>query len=92
MRFEGRVSAGIEILETLLSEALPPDRLLTAYFKRRRYAGAKDRRAIAERLYGMLRDHGHLQWQAGSFRESTDSNGGTTGREWLFGRDIANYW
>jgi len=64
MRFEGRVSAGIELLETLLSEASPPDRLLTAYFKRRRYAGAKDRRAVADRFYVMLRNRGILQWQA----------------------------
>ena len=40
MRREGRVSAGIEILETLLSGVVPPDRLLTAKEAAARYPDA----------------------------------------------------
>ncbi|MHA1114536.1 MAG: RsmB/NOP family class I SAM-dependent RNA methyltransferase, partial [Alphaproteobacteria bacterium] len=52
-----------EILETLRRESRGTDRLLRDYFRRRRYAGSKDRRAVNERVYGVLRRYGRLLWR-----------------------------
>ncbi len=39
------------------------DDLIAHYFRKRRYAGSKDRRNIAGRVYGMLRGYGLLKWR-----------------------------
>ena len=47
-----RVQAAIEILDEVIASALqdgaPADAIVTRYFKTRRYAGSKDRRAVRE--------------------------------------------
>ncbi|MEX2451326.1 MAG: rRNA cytosine-C5-methylase, partial [Rhodospirillales bacterium] len=34
-----------------------------AYFRKRRYAGSKDRRAVIERLFAILRNRAKLDWR-----------------------------
>ena len=53
-----RLQAAIEILGMGGSE--PLDRQLKSWFRAHRFAGAKDRRAIAERVYGIFRQRAHF--------------------------------
>ena len=53
-----RLQTVIEILAQGGSE--PLDRQLKGWFRSHRFAGAKDRRAIAERVYGIFRHHAHF--------------------------------
>ncbi|AWW74946.1 RNA methyltransferase [Erythrobacter sp. KY5] len=54
-----RVQAAIELLDAIIEGAqgkgAPADRLISEYFKARRYAGAKDRRAVRELVYRAVR-------------------------------------
>lgn len=54
-----RVQAAIEILDQVIVSARedgpPADTLVTRYFKHRRYAGSKDRRAVRELVFRMIR-------------------------------------
>jgi 16S rRNA (cytosine967-C5)-methyltransferase len=59
-----RLEAAIEILGAGTSQAL--DRQLKAWFRDHRFAGSKDRRAIAERVYGILRRRAHFAHCMGS--------------------------
>lgn len=56
-----RLQAAIEILDLVIAAARedgpPADSLVTAYFKTRRYAGSKDRRAVRELVYRAIRRH-----------------------------------
>ncbi|MEM6856418.1 MAG: RsmB/NOP family class I SAM-dependent RNA methyltransferase [Pseudomonadota bacterium] len=57
-----RVQAAIELLDEVIEAAkgkgAPADRLIAAYFKARRYAGSKDRRAVRELVYRAIRHCG----------------------------------
>ncbi len=54
-----RVQAAIELLDSILEAAMakgaPADRLISEYFRARRYAGSKDRRAVRELVYRAIR-------------------------------------
>ena len=54
-----RVQAAIELLDQIIEAArgkgAPADRLIADYFKARRYAGSKDRRAVRELVYQAVR-------------------------------------
>lgn len=54
-----RVQAAIELLDQIIdcarSKGAPADRLISAYFKQRRYAGSKDRRAVRDLVYRAIR-------------------------------------
>jgi 16S rRNA (cytosine967-C5)-methyltransferase len=56
----------IEILEGLERTAQPTDRFLKSWFRTRRFAGSKDRRAIAERVFSVQRLRAHLAHRMGS--------------------------
>ncbi|HLY05009.1 MAG TPA: RsmB/NOP family class I SAM-dependent RNA methyltransferase [Rhizomicrobium sp.] len=58
-----RVQATIEILEALDGTNQAVDRFLRDWFRARRYAGAKDRAAIAERVFSVLRHRASLGWR-----------------------------
>ena len=58
-----RLQAAIEILQELSTTALPADRFLRDGFRRRRYAGSKDRAAIAERVFDVLRHRNSFAWR-----------------------------
>lgn len=59
-----RVQAAIEILDAVIdaakNEGAPADRLIADYFKTRRYAGSKDRRAVRELVYLAIRACGEI--------------------------------
>ena len=54
-----RVQAAIEILDEVIASARddgpPADSIVTRYFKIRRYAGSKDRRAVRELVFRAIR-------------------------------------
>jgi 16S rRNA (cytosine967-C5)-methyltransferase len=54
-----RLQAAIEILDEVIASALndgpPADTIVTRYFKTRRYAGSKDRRAVRELAFRTIR-------------------------------------
>ncbi len=54
-----RVQAAIELLDSIIdaarSNSAPADRLIADYFRTRRYAGSKDRRAVRELVYSAIR-------------------------------------
>ena len=66
MREGARIQAAIEILQQLEATALPADRFLRDWFRARRYAGSKDRAAIAERVYTVFRHRASFAWRMGS--------------------------
>jgi 16S rRNA (cytosine967-C5)-methyltransferase len=57
-----RVQAAIELLDAVIEAARTAgpaaDTLISAYFKQRRYAGSKDRRAVRELVYRAIRRSG----------------------------------
>lgn len=59
MRPGPRVQAAIELLDAIIdaakSKGAPADRLIAEYFRQRRYAGSKDRRAVRELVYSAVR-------------------------------------
>jgi 16S rRNA (cytosine967-C5)-methyltransferase len=61
-----RLQAVIDILRGLEATAQPADRYLRDWSRARRYAGSKDRAAISERIYAILRHRSSLAWRMGS--------------------------
>ena len=59
-----RVQAAIEILDDVIAAARddgpPADAIVTRYFKTRRYAGSKDRRAVRDLVFQAIRRSGEL--------------------------------
>src|SRR3546814_20304563 len=62
MTAAARVQAAIEILDQVIAAArdngAAADTLIARYFRDRRYAGAKDRRAVRELAYAAIRRAG----------------------------------
>lgn len=56
------VQAAIELVEQSINTQRPADRLLSGYFRQRRYIGSKDKAAIAEQFYGVLRRRSELYY------------------------------
>ncbi len=54
-----RVQAAIDLLDTVIAAArgkgAPADRIIAEYFRTRRYAGSKDRRAVRDLIYQAIR-------------------------------------
>lgn len=61
-----RLQMAIEILEGLEKTAQPTDRFLKSWFRTRRFAGSKDRRAIAEQVFAVQRHRAALGHRMGS--------------------------
>lgn len=59
----GRAAAAVELLRGIAAGADPADTIITEYFRRRRYAGSGDRRAVRELVYQVLRNLGMLKWR-----------------------------
>ena len=59
MRPAARLQAAIEVLDEVIASARhdgsPADTIVTRYFKHRRYAGSKDRRAVRELVFRAIR-------------------------------------
>ncbi|MFO0989222.1 MAG: RsmB/NOP family class I SAM-dependent RNA methyltransferase [Alphaproteobacteria bacterium] len=67
MNLGARIQAAVELLDRIETpprgdEALPADAVLNAYFRGRRYIGAKDRRAIGDAVFQTLRQRGMIDW------------------------------
>lgn len=59
----GRIAAAIDILEMLdAADAAPADKVMADWARGNRYAGSKDRQAIAGMVYGVLRRRGQIDW------------------------------
>lgn len=63
---QARVQAGIEILDLIIAAArnngAPADRIVSEWFKTRRFAGSGDRRAVRELVYLAIRRCGQVPW------------------------------
>ncbi len=66
MRPAARTQAAIELLEAISAEPIsggrPADRVVAEWFRRRRYAGSKDRKAVSAQVYAVLRRRGEFEW------------------------------
>ena len=60
-----RMQAAIELLGLIWSGIEPADRAADDYFRKRRYAGAGDRRAVNGILYDVMRHRARLDWWIG---------------------------
>src|SRR5258706_10375359 len=60
-----RIQSALDIISGLDETKLPADRYLRAWFRARRYAGSKDRAAVAQHVYDVLRHKGSLAWRMG---------------------------
>lgn len=63
-----RAQAVIEILEAVATTPRPADAVIGSYFRARRYIGAKDRAAVAEETYALLRHQARLSWWCNHYR------------------------
>ena len=61
-----RLQAVIDIIQGIDATAQPADRFLHDWARARRYAGSKDRAAISERTYAILRHRSSFAWRMGS--------------------------
>ena len=61
-----RLQMAIDILEALDKTGQPTDRFLKSWFRIRRFAGSKDRRAIAEQVFSVQRSRVRLAHRMGS--------------------------
>jgi 16S rRNA (cytosine967-C5)-methyltransferase len=71
---DARLSAAIEVLETIDNVNTAAITILRAYFRSRRYAGSKDRRAVGNLVFNVVRHRARLDWwiagAAGNFEPS----------------------
>lgn len=66
MKPGARIQAAIEILATFEARPKPLERMLKDWGRANRYAGSKDRRAIGEYAYSVMRMRGELAHKMGS--------------------------
>lgn len=57
-----RLAATIELLEAIGRAGPPIEPVIDGFVRSRRYMGSKDRRAVTERTYGVLRAARRLEW------------------------------
>jgi len=67
-----RIEAAIGLLDAIGAERAPADDLVADYFRRHRFAGAKDRAAISRHIYGVLRRRGQIDWWLGQLGAEPD--------------------
>ena len=70
-----RLQAAIELLDDI-ARGGAADAASSAYFRSRRYIGSKDRAAISERLYALLRARARLGWWIETTTGSADAPSG----------------
>ncbi|MBF0561633.1 MAG: RsmB/NOP family class I SAM-dependent RNA methyltransferase [Alphaproteobacteria bacterium] len=59
-----RIQAAIELLAAIQASPQPADGVASTYFRTHRYIGAKDRKAIGDRVWRLLRRRARLGWWA----------------------------
>ena len=57
-----RYAAAIEILDAIEAGQQPADQIMSLWFREHRFAGSKDRMAIGELTYGVLRRRSQIDW------------------------------
>lgn len=57
-----RYAAAIDILDAIEAGQQPADQIMSLWFREHRFAGSKDRMAIGELTYGVLRRRSQLDW------------------------------
>lgn len=57
-----RLAAAMDLLDEIQASAKPADQIASLYFKSRRYIGSKDRRAVAETVWRVLRTKARIDW------------------------------
>src|SRR5262245_61606761 len=57
-----RIQAAIDLLDTVLRDNKPADGVVSAYFRARKFIGAKDRKANASQVWRILRNRAKLAW------------------------------
>ena len=63
MKAGARLQTAIELLDEIAAQAgKPADAVISDGFRQRRFAGSKDRAAISEIVYGVLRCRGQVDW------------------------------
>lgn len=60
-----RLQAAIDLLTEIAATPRPADGVVQGFLRARRYMGGGDRRAVTERVYGLLRRHARLGWWTG---------------------------
>lgn len=60
-----RLAAAASVLDSITQSRQPAEAVLKAWGQQNRYAGSKDRRAVADRVYRVLRARGRLVWAMG---------------------------
>ena len=66
MNPSARIQAAIDLLDTVLSESRPADGVIAMYFRNRKFFGAKDRRAVSDQIWRILRHRARLSWALGT--------------------------
>ena len=61
-----RIQTVIELIDEVLATERPADGVLSAYFRARRFIGAKDRREISNQIWRILRYRARLTWALGT--------------------------
>ncbi len=73
-----RIQAAIELLAEIEARPRPAEAIIRSYFRKRRYAGSRDRRSIKEYVYNILRRQARLDWRLAN---STGGSAKVTPRE-----------
>ncbi len=60
-----RLAAAASVLDSIAQGRQPAEVVLKTWGSENRYAGSKDRRAVADRVYRVLRARGRLVWAMG---------------------------
>lgn len=60
-----RLAAAASVLDSIAQGRQPAEAVLKAWGQANRYAGSKDRRAVADRVYRVLRARARLSWAMG---------------------------
>lgn len=62
MREAARISSAIDLLARINAGRIPMDNTIRDFMAARRFIGSKDRTAIVERVYRIMRSHARLGW------------------------------
>ncbi len=65
MREPARIASAIDLLSRINAAPIPMDNTIRDFMAARRFIGSKDRTAIVERVYRIMRAHARLGWWIG---------------------------
>lgn len=70
-----RVACAIEILDSVVRSERPADRIVSDGMRKRRYMGSKDRHAVADQIFRVLRHRSRYDWWLKTAKLPEDSRG-----------------